>query len=63
MHIKKTVIFSKNIKPTIIVDAGIATEENIKRLTGNDYKYITVSRKQYRQFDETLAITVKKQTI
>ena len=36
------------IKPTIVLDAGIATEENIKWLKENRYFYIVVSRKKKR---------------
>ena len=33
-------------KPTIILDAGIATEDNIEWLKGEEYRYIVVSRKK-----------------
>ena len=33
-------------KPTIILDAGIATEDNIEWLKGEKYRYIVVSRKK-----------------
>ncbi|RLD24285.1 MAG: IS1634 family transposase [Bacteroidetes bacterium] len=46
-------------KPMIIMDAGIATEDNITWLTERDYKYIVVSRKGKRQFDEQEAIVIK----
>ncbi|MCI5194591.1 MAG: transposase [Candidatus Electrothrix sp. AU1_5] len=47
-------------KPTIVMDAGIATEENITWLKDNGYKYIVVSRKRKREFCEQEAIVVKK---
>ena len=47
-------------KPTIVMDAGIATEENITWLKENGYKYIVVSRKRKREFCEQEAIVVKK---
>jgi transposase len=45
-------------KPTIVMDAGIATEENITWMKGNGYKYIVVSRKRKREFCEQEAIVV-----
>jgi len=56
---------------TVIMDAGIATEENIEYLIEHGYTYIVVSRKRKRQFDpdqatlvkETLGQTVKVQTV
>jgi transposase len=47
-------------KATIVMDAGIASEENIKWLKKNDYPYIVVSRKRHRQFDEDNAVVVKQ---
>jgi transposase len=47
-------------KATIVMDAGIATEDNIKWLKGHHYPYIVVSRKHHRQFDEAKAIIVKQ---
>jgi len=35
----------------VIMDAGIATEENIDWLIENDYKYLVVSRSRKREFD------------
>jgi len=37
------------IKPTIVLDAGIATEDNIKWLKENEYFYLVVSRKKKRE--------------
>jgi len=34
------------IKPTIVLDAGIATEDNIQWLKRNQYSYLVVSRKR-----------------
>ncbi len=45
--------------PTVVLDAGIATEENIAWLVENHYRYVVVSRKRHRQFDETQAQLVK----
>jgi transposase len=47
-------------KPTIVMDAGIATEENIQWLKGKGYPYLVVSRKKHREFDEEQAVLVKK---
>lgn len=50
------------IKPTIVMDAGIATEDNIQWLKNNKEKYdfIVVSRKRKKDIPEGLAmITVK----
>ena len=45
--------------PTIVMDAGIASDENIQWLQDNDYKYIVVSRKRRMQFDEERRVAVK----
>ncbi len=49
------------IKPTIVLDAGIATEDNIQWLKGNHYSYIVVSRKKKKEIppDATM-ISVKE---
>jgi transposase len=47
-------------KATIVMDAGIASEDNIKWLKANRYPYIVVSRKRHRQFNEDEAIIVKQ---
>lgn len=44
---------------TVILDAGIASEENIQYLIEQGYKYIVVSRKRKRDFDEDKATIVK----
>ena len=49
----------ENPKPTIVMDAGIATEENINWLIDNEYNYLVVSRKHYREFSEEKAVVVK----
>jgi transposase len=50
----------KHPKATIVMDAGIATEDNINWLKKNQYPYIVVSRKHHRQFDEDKAVIVKQ---
>lgn len=44
---------------TVILDAGIASEENIQYLIEHRYKYIVVSRKRKRVFDESKATVIK----
>lgn len=44
---------------TVILDAGIASEENIQYLIDHHYKYIVVSRKRKRVFDESKATVIK----
>ena len=44
---------------TVILDAGIASEENIQYLIEHHYKYIVVSRKRKRVFDEDKARVIK----
>ena len=45
--------------PTVVLDAGIATEQNIAWLVDNGYRYIVVSRRRHRQFDEDRAVWIK----
>jgi transposase len=47
-------------KPTVVMDAGIASEDNITWLKEHFYPYIVVSRKQHREFDESSSVVVKK---
>jgi len=44
---------------TVILDAGIASEENIRYLIEHGYHYIVVSRKRKRTFDEDQSILIK----
>ena len=46
--------------PTIVMDAGIATEDNIKWLKAHHYHYLVVSRKRHREFCQDEAIIVKQ---
>jgi transposase len=45
--------------PTVVLDAGIATEDNIAWLIDHHYPYVVVSRKRHREFNAAEAITVK----
>ncbi len=47
-------------KPTVAMDAGIATEDNITWLREHQYPYLVVSRKKHREFDEESSVIVKK---
>ena len=47
------------LKPTVVMDAGIATEENITWLTDHCYPYLVVSRKKHREFDKDSSVIVK----
>ena len=49
------------VKPTIVLDAGIATEANIKWLKGNQYSYLVVSRKRKKDIPANVnLVTIKK---
>lgn len=49
------------IKPTIVLDAGIASEKNIQWLKGNHYPYIVVSRKKKKEIPpDVRMVTVKE---
>lgn len=39
-----------DVKHTIVMDAGIATEDNLSFLQRNDYKYVCVSRKRLKEY-------------
>ena len=45
--------------PTVVLDAGIATEENLAWLVAHHYRYLVVSRKRHREFDPDAAVLVK----
>jgi len=46
--------------PTVVLDAGIATEENVAWLNEHDYRYVVVSRKRRRHFDPERATLIKE---
>jgi len=46
-------------KPTVVMDAGIATEDNIEWLRDRGYPYLVVSKKKHREFDQSLSVVVK----
>jgi len=45
---------------TVVMDAGIAGEENIAWLVAHSYLYLVVSRKTKREFNDEQAVTVKE---
>ena len=51
---------SADLKPTVVMDAGIATEDNIAWLQKQQYPYLVVSRKKHREFDKTSSVVVKQ---
>jgi transposase len=46
-------------QPTVVLDAGLATEENIAWLVEHHYRYLVVSRKRHREFNPDEAVLVK----
>ena len=60
LHSLETGGSSTDHKSTVIMDAGIATEDNVAWLKEHQYPYLVVSRKRHREFDETLSVVVKK---
>ena len=47
------------VAPTVVLDAGIATEENLAWLTEQGYRYLVVSRERHKQFDAEAAILIR----
>jgi len=48
-------------KPTIILDAGIATEDNVKWLGDEEFRYIVVSRKKKKAIPPDVTMVAVKQ--
>lgn len=44
--------------PTLVLDAGIASEEDLAWLVENGYRYLVVRRKHRRQFDPDAAVLI-----
>jgi transposase len=57
-----TMLTGLNSRPgsTVVMDAGIATQANIAWLVEQGYRYLVVSRKRQREFDDEQAVTVKE---
>jgi transposase len=51
---------STGLKPTVVMDAGIATDDNVAWLRKHEYPYLVVSRKRHREFAEESSVVVKK---
>ena len=49
----------KDTASLVVMDAGIASQENIEYLIESGYEYLVVSRKREKQFDNDKASTVK----
>ena len=47
------------VAPTVVLDAGIATEENLAWLTEHGYRYLVVSRERHKQFDAEAAVLIR----
>ncbi|MGF1613379.1 MAG: hypothetical protein ACFCVA_05530 [Gammaproteobacteria bacterium] len=45
--------------PTVVLDPGLATEENITWLVDHHYRYRVVSRERHREFNADEAVSVK----
>ncbi len=61
LHILLGFLKDTLIKPTIVLDAGIASEKNIQWLKDNSYPYIVVSRKKKKEIPpDVTTIAVKK---
>jgi len=45
---------------TVVMDAGIATEDNVAYLKKLGLAYLVVSRKKHREFDESQSVVVKE---
>ena len=46
----------------VIMDRGVATEENVKWLKKHGYRYLVVSREQTRSFDPQKAVSIQSAT-
>ncbi len=47
------------VAPTVVLDAGIATEANLAWLTKHGYRYLVVSRERHKQFDTETAVLIR----
>jgi hypothetical protein len=48
------------LAPTVVMDAGIATEENLLWLQAQDYRYLVVSRERHKRFDPEQATLIRE---
>jgi transposase len=49
------------VAPTVVLDAGIATEENLAWLAAQGYRYLAVSRERHKQFAAAQATVVREE--
>ena len=49
------------VAPTVVLDAGIATEENLAWLTEQGYRYLVVRRERHKPFDAETAILIREE--
>ncbi len=60
---------SSGVKPIVVMDAGIATEDNLQSLNQKGYKYVVVSRSKLKDYEpvekgmETYLLTKSKKII
>ena len=47
-------------KPSVVMDAGIVTDDNVAWLREHGYPYLVVSRKRHSEFAEESSVVVKK---
>ena len=47
--------------PTVVLDAGIASEENIAWLRGQGYRYLAVSRERHKEFAAEQATLIREE--
>jgi len=59
LHIKKQKQSLIHPRSLVVMDAGIASQENIDYLVENGYEYIVVSRKKEKEFDASKSTPVK----
>ncbi len=53
-------LFTTHTNSLVVMDAGIASQENIDYLKDEGYEYLVVSRKRDKQFEQSQATTVKE---
>ena len=58
-HNPNTILLDTTKSSLVVMDAGIASQENIDYLKKGGYEYLVVSRKRNKLFDEDKAVNVK----
>lgn len=51
------------IRPTIVMDAGVASQDNVKWLRSKEYRYIVVSRKKRKEIPEDVKLVPVKEDL